>query len=172
MTGSILLLIVCYALLALLVLALCLYTRWSFAVKTIAILAVTGFYFIAYDGLLGVLGYATAGDLPERFLYHYAVIAQPDKSIGEKGTIFLWATALMKDGTKGEPRAYRLPFDKDTHKMLSESQRRAEKGIAQVGQANEIAPREGSSAFSRFLATQGTKRIKMQDMADPALPEK
>jgi hypothetical protein len=172
MTGSILLLIVCYALLALLVLALCLYTRWSFWIKTFAILAVTGFYFLSYDALTGMLGFPTPGQLPDRFVFHFAVVAQPNKATGEKGSIYLWATALGKDGPAKEPRAYEIPYEKETTKQLTEAQRRGKEGIVQIGQALEPEVREGVGAITRLLTNNKTQRLKLSDMPDPALPEK
>ena len=172
MTGSILLLIVCYAMLALLVLALCLYTRWSFVIKTVAIVAVTGFYFMSFESLTGMLGYPTVGTLPERFVIHYAVAVQPNKMTGEKGAIYLWATALGPDGPAKEPRAYELPFDKETNKSLTESQRRSKEGITQMGLAIEGPPREGANMLTRYFSSTVTQRIRMQDMPAPALPEK
>lgn len=171
MTGSVLLLIVCYALLALLVLALCLYTRWSFVVKTVAIVLVTGFYFVAYDALTGMLGYPTPGKLPQRFVFHSAMIVEPNKQTGDKGAMYLWATAIGREGPTGQPRAYVVEYDKDASKMLTESNRRSKDGIVQIGQVLEDVPTEGTSAVGAFLAA-GKQKFKVNDTPEPALPEK
>ena len=107
-----------------------------------AILMVSGFFYLNFDALTSILGYASPDRLPERFVFHSAVVVQPNKSSGEKGTIYVWATALNKEG------------------------------LAQLGTATEPTPREGANAVSRLLSSRNNQRLKLQDMPDPALPEK
>lgn len=172
MTASLLLLTVCYAFLALLVVALCLYTRWPFWLKTAAILATAGFSMLSYDALIAVLGFPSNARLPERFVVHSAVVAQPNKATGDKGMIYVWATEMGKDGPAKQPRSYEVPFEKDLNKSLTEALRRGNSGITQIGQAFTTEEREGSNFVSRFMSSVKTQRIRMQDMPDPSLPEK
>lgn len=170
MSGSLLLLIVCYALLALLLLALCLYTRWSYWVKTATIVAVTGFYFLSYEALTGLMGYPTPGNLPTRFVLHHAVIASPDKASGEKGAIHLWATELGRKGPAPQPRAYTIPWEKDTEKTVGEAMKKTRDGIVQIGSVEERLG-ESSSLIGRMLAP-SKPTMRLQDQPAPSLPEK
>ena len=96
--GPLLLLITCYALLAILVLALLLYTRWSYWIKTLTIVLMGAVILLTYDTMTALLGFPTPGKLPDRFLLHYSVIVQPDKNTSSKGMIYLWASELTREG--------------------------------------------------------------------------
>ncbi len=172
MNGPILLLITCYALLGLLLLALCLYTRWSWWIKSVAILLTGGFFILSYDAMTGLLGFPTPGRLPERFLFHYAVVVQPEKNSGSKGTIYIWASELAREGPVKQPRAYEMPFDKDSYNMFTEATRRNKQGIMQMGQTLEALPASGVNTFTRYMSSSRTQKVKMQDLPEPALPEK
>ena len=173
MTASLLLITVCYAALALLIIALCLYTRWSFWIKSVLIVLAGVFSMFTYDSLHGLMGYpSSTARMPERFVFHYAIAAEPSKATGEKGTIFIWATALSKEGPAREPRAYLVPFEKELNKQLGESMKRGQGGTAQMGIVNDKPDTEGSNNVMRYLSSIKTQRIRMQDMPDPALPEK
>lgn len=172
MTPTILLISLCYAALAVLLVALCLHTRWPFLIKTVMILLSAVFALATHDAIDAMLGYAVSGRLPERFLFHHAVIVPPDRAAGRAGAIYLWATALTPDGPLEAPRAYALPFDKDTYEMLTESLKRAKAGIAQMGSAQGAVPRPGGNALSQWLSGRGPQTLRMVDKPDPALPEK
>lgn len=172
MNAAILLLLVCYAFLGLLLAALLIWSKWPAWAKTFAILAVAGFGILSYDGLTGLLGYPTPGKLPERFLYHFAVIVQPNRESGEKGAVWVWATALDKGGAAREPRAYELPFDKETYNIFTEAQKRAKAGIVQMGSTSEAPAKEGTNMMTRYMGTGAQQKVKMQDLPEPALPEK
>ncbi|MFB3107450.1 MAG: hypothetical protein ACE1ZA_21360, partial [Pseudomonadales bacterium] len=65
MTTVIVVLSIAYAAVAALLLNLNLATRWSGAVKTGAILLVSGLYIGAWQGHQALLGWATPGAMPE-----------------------------------------------------------------------------------------------------------
>lgn len=173
MTASLLLITVCYAALALLIVALCLYTRWSFWIKSVIVVAAGVFSIFTYDSLHGLMGYPSReARMPDRFVFHYAIAAQPNKATGEKGSIFIWATAMTRDGPAREPRAYEVPYEKELNKQLGESMKRGQGGTAQMGIVNDTPEAEGRNTLTRYFSTVKTPRIRMQDMPDPALPEK
>ena len=172
MNGPLLLLISCYALLALLLLALCLYTKWPYWIKTVAIL-LTGLVFsVTYETMAGLLGFPTPGKMPERFLFHHAVVIQPDKNTANKGTIFIWASELTKDGPAKAPRSYEFPYEKETNGIVTEATRRTKQGIMQLGLTIEQGPKASINTFTKFMSSSRIMKIKMQDMPEPALPEK
>ncbi len=172
MTPSLVLLMVCSALLALLVLALVLFTQRAWWLKLVALVLVAGFALLGRDSLTGMLGYPTPGRLPGYFQFHQAVVAAPNKTTGEKGAIYLWATTLEPDGPAAEPRAYELPYDKDMAKLLGESQRRVREGVAQLGRRVDGESRDGLGLLTRLFSNTRTVSVVMHDLTDPALPEK
>ncbi len=172
MSSSLLLLILCYAVLGFLLIGLCLFTRWPMILKAAGIVVVTGFAYLSYDALLGMLGYPAQARLPERFVFHGGLAIAPDKNKQDKGVIYLWVSEINADGPSKLPRAYAVPFDKEFNTQMNEAIRRSREGLVQLGQTTESLTREGSSAVSRVLATNLPQRIRFKDMPDPALPEK
>jgi hypothetical protein len=172
MNGPLLLLITCYALLALILLALCLYTRWSAWIKTLAILVTGGFFVLTYDSMTGLLGFPSPGKLPNRFMFHYAVVQQPDKNTSNKGAIYFWATEMTPDGPTKLPRAYELPYDKDTYNQLTEANKRTKQGIVQMGQTQELPTGPSTNTFTKYMSGGKQQKIRMMDMPEPSLPEK
>lgn len=173
MNASLLLLLVCYAIVAILLLALCVATRWSVWIKTASIVVVTGFFALTYEALTGMLGFPSPGRLPPRFVFHDAVISQPDPATGDKGSISLWISTLTENGPARHPRAYEIPFDKQTYEVILESRRRAKEGIVQMGTVRSKAvPPDAKSVLSRFLSSSRTQTLNLQDLPAPALPEK
>jgi hypothetical protein len=173
MNAPLLLLITCYALLAIAVLALCLYTKWSFWIKTVAIAACFFVFLLAYDTMTALLGFPSPGRMPERFLLHYALVIQPDKNTGNKGTVYIWATELTKQGPTKVPRAYELPYDKELSNLMTEANRRTKQGIMQMGQTQEPAQMKGAiNTFTKYMSGSKPLKIRMQDLPEPALPDK
>jgi hypothetical protein len=170
--GPLLLLITCYALLAILVLALLLYTRWSYWIKTLTILLTGVVILFTYDTMTALLGFPTPGKLPERFLLHHSVILQPDKNTSSKGMIFLWASELTRDGPAKQPRAYEMPWDKETSNSFTEANRRTKQGIMQMGQVQQVGPKSNINTFTKYMSSSKQQKVKLQDMPEPALPEK
>ena len=172
MNGPLLLLITCYALLALLLLALCLYTRWPFWIKTVGILLTGLVVAITYETMTGLLGFPTPGKMPERFLFHHAVVVQPDKNTSSKGTIYIWASELTKDGPAKAPRSYEFPYEKEANTIVTEATRRTKQGIMQMGLTIELGPKATVNTFTKFMSSSRLTKFKLQDMPEPALPEK
>lgn len=172
MNSPLLLLLTCYVLLAILLLALCLYTRWSAWIKTMAIVLTAGVFLFTYDSMSNLLGFPSPGRLPERFLFHYAVIQQPDKNLSTKGSIYFWATELSQEGPAKLPRAYELPFDKETYNQLTEANKRTKQGIVQMGNAQEPPSGAALNTLTKYMSGSKVQRIRMQDMPEPSLPEK
>ncbi len=172
MNGPLLLLITCYALLALILLALCLYTRWSAWIKSLAIVVTGMFFMVTYDSMTGLLGFPSPGKLPERFLFHYAVLLQPDKNSANRGAIYFWATELTPDGPVKLPRAYELPYDKDTFNQFTEANKRTKQGIVQMGTSQETIAGPALNTFTKYMTGGKQQKIRMQDLPEPSLPEK
>ncbi len=170
MNHSLLLLSVAYALLAFLLLCLCVWTRWHIALKIGLVSLVTVFYFIAYDGWLGSQGWPAEDALPKRFVLLAMVVEEPNKERESKGNIFIWVNALEANRPAAEPRSYRLPYDKDLHSLFGEAMKKSRQGISQMGTTE---PKAGPKGFS-WLRPPGNDKltIKISDLPRPQLPEK
>ena len=85
-----LLLTISYVVVAALLLVFCFYTNFSKKIKLVAIVALSIFYIISWNGFLGVLGWPTSEELPENFNISWVVIQEPNKRRTNEGGLFLW----------------------------------------------------------------------------------
>ena len=133
-------LIAAYVALAALLLSLNLWTRIRWWIKASAIIVTTGFFFVSFLGVKHLLGWPTDDRLPDRFELVYAVINEPIEASNTPGAIYLWVLKLPGDGALDEedvytpgvidtridpeevPRAYKLPYDRETHREVIEAQ--------------------------------------------------
>lgn len=170
MSTPLLLMTAVYALLAFLLLCLCFWTRWPIWVKLGLITVVSVFYFLAFGVVQGVLGWPAEETLPKRFVLLAVVYDEPSKERGTKGSIFLWVNGVEDNRPIAEPRAYRLPYDKDLHALLTEGMKKNRQGISQMGTTE---PKVGPKGFS-WLRPSGNDKlnIKISDLPRPQLPEK
>ena len=112
LTSEILTLSIAYALLGVLLLTACLFTRFPWPLKAAAVLAVSTFYVVNFNATRSLLGWSSVDPLPERFKLLHARIIEPHSLAGDPGAIHLWVEALDDDNRpSGVPRAYRLPYD-------------------------------------------------------------
>ncbi len=170
MTNISLLLTFLYVAIAALLLVLCLATGWRRWIKVLMIIVVTVSYFVANYTFEDMLGWPTPRVLPEKFLINSAVIEEPNKERGVEGAIYLWVTALDTNMPAGAPRSYRLPYLKDTHSQLAESQRKSRQGIRQVGTIERAGGGSGSSWFK--VNADNKLKLKVSDAPATRLPEK
>ena len=170
MTNISLFLTFLYVAIAALLLILCLATDWKRWIKVLMVLVVTVSYFVANATFEDMLGWPTPRMLPEKFLINGVVIEEPNKERGVEGAIYVWVTALDGNRPGGAPRAYRLPYLKDTHSQLSESQRKSRNGVRQVGSIE----RSGGGTGNAWFKINPDNKIKLRVSDAPAtrLPEK
>lgn len=114
MIGAVLALTAAYVALAALLLHLNLvspYRRW---IKFSAVAAVTGFYFCAWHGALGLLGWPARGAPADAVRLHAVWVDEPDRGGSRSGGIYFWVRELDAEGrARGEPRAHVLPWDRE-----------------------------------------------------------
>ncbi|MGH8598029.1 MAG: hypothetical protein ACREXT_15345 [Gammaproteobacteria bacterium] len=170
MNETILALIAGYVLLAALLVALCLYTRFSGWIKTAAILATGMFFFLTYGALRDVLGWPAYSALPERFMLLASWITEPDKIAGTGGAIEVWAVTVRDDGPAAKPRAYTLAYDEELHQALDEANRQIRNGMIQIGHAERRERDAGLTKSARFADVR--QRLEFSNLPDPELPEK
>jgi hypothetical protein len=159
-----------YVAVALLLLVLCLATAWKRWIKLAMIVVVTATYFIANYTFEDMLGWPTPRELPEKFAIVSVVIEEPNKERGIEGAIYLWLTPLDSNKPTTKPRAYRLPYQKDTHSALADAQRKSRQGIRQIG----VTERAGGGSGSSFFKVNADNRIRLRVSDAPVtrLPEK
>ncbi len=120
-------LIVCYVVLAILLLSLNLYSNWHWLVKATSNIVVALFFWVSYQSWPSILGWPTATDLPRQFYLHAVTIDEPT-------TIYLWGTDLDRGLGKTIPRAFSLPYTPRLHDRVDKAVRKIRKGLPVVGQ--------------------------------------
>lgn len=148
-----------YILIAILLLNLGLYSNWSLRVKILIILITSAFYFISYWGFKQLSGWPTTESLPERF--KILTTHNKENSKDHKG-IYLWVQDL--DVPDALPRAYKIPYDPETHKLANKvSKKRQEGKIVTARKQEGSQPGEDAKPSAAF---------KLITPPRPRLPEK
>ena len=159
-----------YALLAFLLLCLCLATRWHWALKAAMVLLVSGFYSFAHVALQGVSGWPTEVELPRRFLLLAAVFDEPSPARGHTGAIYIWVNPMKDNQPLDMPRVHKLPYEKDLHRILGDGMKKARDGNSQMG---TIEPVRGAGGFAWLRPAGNDKlQLKLSDVPRAQLPEK
>ena len=144
-----------------------LWSRWPAWLKGLLVIAVTGFYFYADDALHGSAGLPSRDALPERFVLLAAVIDEPNAK--SKGALYVWVNELKDGKPAAQPRAYRLPYQKDLHALLNEGMKKVRQGVSQMGTAE---PKSGPRGFAWLRPGSDEQAVKIRDLPVPQLPEK
>ena len=97
LTTEILGLSVAYALLGVLLLTACLFTRFPWPLKAVAIILTSIFYVVSFYAARGLLGWSSVDPLPPRFKLLHARIVEPHSLAGDPGAIHLWIEAIDDD---------------------------------------------------------------------------
>lgn len=169
-TSQLLLLVIVYALLAFLLLCLCLATRWHWAVKGAGVLLVSGFYAFSHQTLQGIAGWPSDDALPRRFVLLSAVFDEPSPGRGHKGAIYIWVNPMKDHAPLDMPRVHRLPYEKDLHRILGDGIKKAREGNTQMGSTE---PKRGQGGLAWLLpASNDRVDIKLTDLPRAQLPEK
>ena len=170
MNESILILVLTYSALAILLLALHIYSNIPVWVKAGLIILIGGFFFITYNSLHGMLGWPAKRDLPEEFLLIASRVIEPNKKDKAKGEIYIWAAAINNSQIDIEPRAYRIDYTPELHEDMDNANWRMRRGRIQMGRIEKIeAPNKVSE---KQRTSEVIERITIFDLPDPQLPEK
>lgn len=129
MTGSVILLSVAYAAVAALLLNLNLATRYAVWVKGLSVLLVTGLYLGSWNGLNGLMGWATPAAMPDEFRLMWIAMDEPDKKTREPGSIYFWVRELDEAGLPiGAPRAHRVVWSEEAAESAEAALKEIEEG--------------------------------------------
>ncbi len=145
--------------------------RLPWQIKTTLVVMALGFYWSCYVGWKESQGWPSATTPPQKFLFHYAVIEEPNEERNEEGDIYLWLTNLKDNQMAEKPRAYRLPYDQAGHATIEEALIEVMNSGPQLGffgKKMEIGEKpKDKSAFG-----QQTYELEFTPVPDPSLPEK
>ena len=164
-------LIAAYILLAVLLLSINLYSKWSWQLKAITIIITSVFYIVSYFSFPPLLGWPTSQKLPGHFRLLATAVHQPDKLTGEEGSIFLWLKEIEDITTRVLPRAYVLPYSSLLHEKIINVQSKIDRGIPQLGDYEEDSMMQQQVVDSSEIG-QKSLDIQFYDLPDPLFPEK
>ncbi len=154
-----------YFAIALILLSLHIYSRWSFSVKALATIVVLGLSVVTYKSYPGLLGWPVPStSLPSK-LYLVAVEVQ------EPDSIFLWAKDLDQGLADRRPRAYEISYSKSLHERAERAGRKIRRGIAMIAETNA----EGSlpsTAAGNVGSVNQSSRIRFFEAPQGLLPDK
>lgn len=121
-----------YVVIAVLLLGLNLYSRWSWWIKVLTNIVVAAFFWVSYHSIPELLGWPTRQDIPKRFYLHAANIDEPNK-------IYLWGTDLDRGLGVTRPRSFELDYDKSLHQRVDKATRKLRKGLPVIGETGTAA---------------------------------
>jgi len=148
-TAAVLLLSLCYAATAALLLNLNLATRHSAAVKLTAIALVTALYAGAWYGHREMTGWPTAQPLPAEFRVYWLMVEDPDKTSGDPGAIFFWVRTLDEAGFPvGPPRAHRIPWSEAAAKAAQSALEQLDGGELLNGRMTRDALQQSDQEYA------------------------
>ena len=158
-----------FAILAFLLLCICLYGSISKKTKLLLVVLTSIAYFVSFDALKTTQGWATADSIPPRFVLLAAVIEEPVKD-KTKGEIFVWLQELVDNKPQGEPRAFRFPYEKGLHSLFEDGMKKIRNGNSQIG---SLEPLRGPNS-NNWLRSGGDEppKVRLGDLPAPQLPEK
>ncbi len=166
-------LIAAYILVAILLLSVNLYSKWSWPVKAATIIVTSVFYVISYMSFPPLLGWPTEQIPPSNFRLISAHVQQPDKITGDEGSIYLWLMHIDDMSTNTPPRAYRFPYTNDLYEKVVIANAKLSKNIALLGEIEE--PDDTTGKIQVEDATrlgQISTNMQFYDLPDPLIPDK
>ena len=123
-----------YAAIAVLTLSLNIVSLWRWPIKAGAIVATSGLIAGTYLVIGTMLGWPSQDRLPERASFLASRIVEPDKFTGDPGVIFLWLQRVDDlDLPIGEPRAYKVVYQREVATEVVEAQRLRFQGREVIG---------------------------------------
>jgi len=164
-------LIAAYIVLAVLLLSINLYSKWSWRIKVMTIFITSAFYIISYFSFPPLLGWPTKQALPSHFMLLSSEVHQPNKLTGTEGAVYLWLKEVEDITTYVQPRAYVLTYSNSLHEIIISAQSKIDRGISQLGEYEE-----DDSMRQEVLDSSETGKesldIQFYDLPDPLFPDK
>jgi hypothetical protein len=160
-----------YLIIAVLLINMVIYSKWSLKVKTVGCIITAVFFLVSIMSFPPLFGWATSENLPVRFRLISAYVQQPDKLSGDEGTIYIWLTKLDDLTTVQVPRNHKLPYSNVLHEKIINANAKLDKGIAQLGEFEDkqdfaMIGKDGSNIELN------SNQIQFYDLPDPLFPDK
>jgi hypothetical protein len=166
LTTEILWLSVAYALLGVLLLTACVFTRLPWPLKAAGIVLTSMFYVVSFYAARGLLGWSSVDPLPPQFKLLHARIVEPHSLAGDPGAIHLWIEALDDDNRpSGVPRAYRLPYNAKLAEKAEAAIKASANGSPQGGRTADFGTGEGGEGQ---IAARAPSSITTTGGGDPS----
>lgn len=173
MSSEIFLIIICYVILAFLLVLFNLRTNFHWLIKSTMVILTTLFYVLTYNSFKNLLGWPSNDALPDRFRLIAAQIYEPNALISSEGSIFIWITDMDELAGLSTPRSFSLKYNKEVHEKISKAQVNLKNGIPQMGEkVDENKNNIISSVLKKEKATTISSKLNFFDMPNQLLPEK
>jgi len=165
-------LVAAYILIAVLLLSLNLYSRWSWQVKAGAIVLTTAFYIVTFISFSPLLGWPTEQSPPGNFRLIAAHVQQPNKITGDSGAIYLWLSQVENLRKNSPPRAYKLPYSDKLYEKIVVANAKLAKGVPLLGETEEFDKSNMVQVEDASRMGQESINIQFYDLPDPLIPDK
>jgi len=130
--------VVCYGLIAVLLLSLNVVSLWRWWIKAAAVIVTAFFVAASYAAINGMLGWPTTKNPPGRFHLLATHIIEPDKATAADGALYLWMEELDEQNLpQGAPRAFQLPYNDELAREMDRVQQRLDEGEQIMGVVDE-----------------------------------
>jgi len=193
MTPTVLAISAAYVVVAVLLLALGLSSRFAWWVKAAAIAVTSVFFVEVFFATKGLLGWPRTDPLPARFQLLWVRVAEPDLKSSNPGAIYLWIEEVDENNVPdGVPRSYRLPYSRPLADRAAKARDEIMSGKPQQGLAEDLdGPERQAEAKSdpersggrsepgsttidpdQFRMLQQAQRVEFSPMPVPNLPPK
>ena len=173
MNSEIFFIIICYAILAFLLVLFNLRTTFHWIIKSLMIIVTTTFCVLTYDSFKNLIGWPSNDNLPDRFRLVAAQIYEPNALINSEGSIFLWITDMNDLAGLSTPRSYSVRYNKEVHEKISKALVSLKNGVPQMGEnINENKKNIISSVLKKEKASTVSSKLNFFDMPNQLLPEK
>jgi hypothetical protein len=159
-TSWIVTLAVAYVALGALTLWAALGSRLPALIKALLIVAVSGFYVLAFFGLRALPGYAAEAPLPARFKLLSARVVEPKTIPGDPGSIYFWVEPMDEnDVLSGAPRAFRIRYSEKEADNVVNALKRSFEGHPQQGRTGDAKDTSDWLGPNAGLAVDGTMSL-------------
>jgi hypothetical protein len=192
MTATILAICAAYVVIGVLLLAIGLYSRFSWWIKAAAIVVTSAFFIEAFFATKGLLGWPQSGALPARFQLLWVRVVEPDLKTGDQGAIYLWVESVDENNVpEGVPRSYRLPYTRPLADRSTRARDEILRGRPQQGSVEEMTGPENKGETGNLTKDGGrlemgvaaldneqlkllqqAERVQFAPMQGPTLPPK
>jgi hypothetical protein len=146
MTLTVLAISAAYVVIAVLLLAMGLTSRFAWWIKASAIVLTSVFFIEAFFATKSLLGWPGNGRLPARFQLLWTRVVEPDAKTGDHGAVFLWVEEVDANNVpSGIPRAYQLPYSRPLADRSIKARDEIMSGNPQEGDADDLTPNDVSA---------------------------